>query len=73
MQHRPRGLDPITIAIVAAIAVGTAAATYFLMPRPNLNDMGAGKDSPNNQFHGQTNLPRPYQAWPDIFGSYNFV
>lgn len=60
----------IGTAIVMAIVAATAAiVTIALMPKPSIpNDMGAQKDSPNNDLTGQTNIARLYQAIPDIYG-----
>lgn len=62
-----KGLDPITIAIIVAVAV-TAATVILLSPKVPGN-VGQPKDSPNNNLQGQTNIARPYQAYPLIFGS----
>jgi len=68
IQMRPEGIDPISWLIVGASLLASAAS-FFLLPKPSIpNDMGAGKDSPNNRLVGQTNLARLYQAIPDIYG-----
>lgn len=65
---RPEGLDPISW-VILGISIAVSAASFFLLPKPAIpNDMGAGKDSPNNRLTGQTNLARLYQAIPDIYG-----
>lgn len=67
VTRRPEGLDPITWAYIAIGAL--AVATYLAMPKPPSNMGGAaGKDSPNNQLTGQTNIARAYQAIPDVYG-----
>ena len=48
------------VAVIAAIA--------YLTPKIP-GDVGQRKDSPNNNLQGQTNIARPYQAYPLVFGS----
>ena len=67
LANKPRGMDPFTIGIIALAALA-AAAVYLLTPSYNLGSTTSSKTSSNNSFTGQTNLPRAYQAWPDIFG-----
>lgn len=65
--HRPQGLDPITVAIIAAVVVSVAVS--LLMPVPDLS--GGGRQqrrSPNNALSGQTNVARLLDRIPDIFG-----
>ena len=63
--RRPEGFDPITWAII--IAVATFAVTYAMMPKmPDTG--GTSKDSPNNRLTGQSNVARAYQAIPDVYG-----
>lgn len=65
IARRPKGLDPVTWLIVAAVS---AAAAYVLMPSmPNLGG-ATSKDSPNNRLTGQSNIARAYQAIPDVYG-----
>ena len=49
-------------AMVAAVAI-----SYALMPKMS-GTSTTGKDSPNNQLTGQTNVARAYQAIPDVYG-----
>lgn len=65
--RRPEGLDPISWLYIAyaALAVYTLAS---LSNRPTANTSSVGKDSPNNQLTGQTNVARAYQAIPDVYG-----
>lgn len=58
----------ITAAYLVVVALVAAAAVYLLTPSYNLGSTTSSKTSSNNSFTGQTNLPRAYQAWPDIFG-----
>ena len=67
LANKPLGVDPFTIGIMVVVALAAAAAVYLLTPTPNLGQTSS-KTSSNNSFTGQTNLPRAYQAWPDIFG-----
>ena len=64
---RPRGLDPITWAYIAAGA--SFVLSLALRPNvPNFDSGSGGKDSPNNKLTGQTNVARAYQAIPDVYG-----
>ena len=70
INHRPQGFDPITIAIAAVVA---AVAIVALIPKPEIpqvngRDLGGVTESPNNRLSGQTNIARPYQEIPEIFG-----
>jgi len=60
-----KGFDPITIAIIAGVAL---LAVSILTPKIPGN-VGQRKDSPNNNLQGQTNIARPYQAYPLVLGS----
>ncbi len=61
-----KGLDPLTIALIAVVA---SIATVVLLTPKLPGNVGQRKDSPNNNLQGQTNVVRPYQAYPLIFGS----
>ncbi|WP_106478099.1 host specificity factor TipJ family phage tail protein [Phytohalomonas tamaricis] len=65
--HNPSGLDPITITIIAVVAL---VALQSLIPRPTIPQSAdqSYTESPNNSLKGQTNIARPYQAIPEIFG-----
>lgn len=65
--NTPKGFDPITIAIVA-VAAAASLATVLLMPAINPNNSGTLQESPNNTLQAQTNIARPYQAIPDVYG-----
>ena len=67
IEFRPAGVE---LLIAAAISIAISAAAYFLLPKPAIpNDMGQGKDSPNNRLTAQSNVARAYQAIPDIYGT----
>lgn len=66
--HEAKGFDPITLAYIAVAALVAAVAVVALAPSIP-GDAGTGKESPNNSLFGQTNIARPYQAYPLIFGS----
>lgn len=61
-----KGLSAAAVAVI--IAVIAVAAVIILAPKLPGN-VGQRKESPNNNLQGQTNLARPYQAYPLIFGS----
>jgi hypothetical protein len=61
---RPAGLDPVTWLYIASIAL--SVYTYASLKKPQAPQVG--KDSPNNQLTGQTNVARTYQAIPDVYG-----
>lgn len=59
----------VTALVIGAIAAAAAVTVVLLTPKPSIpNNLGAQKDSPNNQLTGQTNVARAYQAIPDIYG-----
>tara|TARA_R100000951_G_scaffold2179_1_gene3698 strand:+ start:509 stop:3028 length:2520 start_codon:yes stop_codon:yes gene_type:complete len=59
-----KGLDPITIGLfVASVFLSVALAPKIP------GDVGQQKQSPNNDLQAQTNIARPYQAYPLVFGS----
>lgn len=63
---RPRGFDPISIAVASGIA---SAITTLLLPTPEIpNDAGRINSSPNNNLNAATNQSRPRLAIPDIAG-----
>lgn len=54
-----------------ALFISAASAVIeLLIPIPKLpGNVGQRKDSPNNSLQSQTNIARPYQAYPLVFGS----
>jgi hypothetical protein len=64
VAHRPAGLDPVTIALIAGALL--AVASFALIPK--LPDTPTATDSPNNRLTGQSNVARAYQAIPDVYG-----
>lgn len=63
--NEAKGLDPLTIGL---IIIAAAAVSIALTPKIPGN-VGQQKDSPNNNLQAQTNIARPYQAYPLVFGS----
>lgn len=62
--------DPATIIAIVAVTVSLASA--FLL-RPNIPiqetpEFQQAQESPNNALSGQTNIARPLQRIPDIYG-----
>ena len=71
ISHRPQA--GLTLFAKVIIAVIVAIAIVALVPRPSIPKInglnsGGSADSPNNRLSGQTNIARPYQAIPEIFG-----
>lgn len=65
----PLGIDPYTILIRVVIAVAVSLITTALMPTPNLPEgTRQGRSSPNNNVGPQTNVSRPNDRVPDVFG-----
>tara|TARA_R110000765_G_scaffold160638_1_gene264965 strand:- start:9140 stop:11644 length:2505 start_codon:yes stop_codon:yes gene_type:complete len=62
-----KGLDPFTIALIV-ISIVSAAVAIILTPKVPGN-VGQSKQSPNNTLQAQTNIARPYQAFPLVLGS----
>lgn len=60
--HEAKGWEQLIYAIIAAVV---AIALAPSIP----GNAGQQKESPNNSLFGQTNVARPYQAYPLIFGS----
>lgn len=61
-----KGLEALTIALIVGAVVGVVS--ILLIPKLPGN-VGQRKDSPNNNLQAQTNIARPYQAYPLVFGS----
>lgn len=65
----PQGVDPISLAIFAVVAIGAAFLAVKLMPTPSIpGDLGAANTSPNNQLNAANNSFRPRQEAPNIAG-----
>jgi len=64
--NEAKELGAVAIGVIAAVVA--VAAVVLLAPKLPGN-VGIQKDSPNNNLQGQTNIARPYQAYPLIFGS----
>ena len=55
---------------VYAVVLFVVAIVLAIALAPKIpGDVGQRKNSPNNDLQGQTNIARPYQAYPLIFGS----
>lgn len=65
----PSAAVPLVWAVVASVAVSVAVA--FLMPRPEMPNVGGGSQppSPNNALAQRTNRQRLGGRVPDIFGT----
>lgn len=68
ISYRPQGMDPFTLFIIAVVVIGTAAAVYYMMPKPNLPGTDNDPRDSNNQLNAARNAYRPRLAIPDIAG-----
>ena len=69
IRFRPQGVDPLTLAIIAVVAIGAAALTIALAPRPRTpGQVDTEGNQGNNQLNSSSNSFRPRQAIPDIAG-----
>lgn len=59
--------DPITIAIVVAVALAAVSIGISFLMRPNMP--AQQEQSPNNQLADRQNKARPNERIPDIFGT----
>jgi hypothetical protein len=67
--HCPQGFDPITAAYIVFVVVAVAAiALAPNVPLPENPGQDKAAESPNNNLTGQTNIARPLQRIPDIYG-----
>ncbi len=63
-----KGYETLAYIAIAALIVSVALAPN--VPSPKIpGNVGQRKDSPNNSLQAQTNIARPYQAYPLVFGS----
>lgn len=60
--QRPAGVEVWVLVISAVLAV----YSYSLIPRQQ--SQPTTNESPNNKLAAQTNIARPYQAIPDVYG-----
>lgn len=63
-------LEPATI-ILAVVAVVSVASSFLLRPNipiPETPEFEQAQESPNNRLSGQTNVARPLQRIPDLYG-----
>ena len=69
IRFRPQGADPFTLAIIAVVAIGAAALTIALAPKPKTpGQVDTEGSQGNNQLNSSSNSFRPRQAIPDIAG-----
>jgi hypothetical protein len=62
-----KGFESLLIATVLGFVIAAAVVSLLTPKLPG--NVGQRKDSPNNNLQGQTNIARPYQAYPLVFGS----
>lgn len=63
--------DPVTIITVASFLL-TVYSTFFMqpaIPMPQVPEFEQPKESPNNSLTNQTNIARPLQRIPDLYGT----
>ena len=63
-------LEPATI-ILAVVAIVSVASSFLLRPNipiPEIPEFQQAQESPNNRLSGQTNVARPLQRIPDLYG-----
>lgn len=65
---RPQGVDPFSLAIIAAVAIGAALVVIALTPKPKVPGQETESRDSNNQLNSASNAFRPRQAIPDIAG-----
>lgn len=66
--HSPTGFDPFTLFVIFVI-IAVAAFVFIPTPAiPSVPEIGSAQESPNNKLTGQTNIARPLERIPDIFG-----
>lgn len=69
IMHFPAGVEVI---IAVASFLITVYSTFFMkptLPQPEVPEFEQAKESPNNSLTGQTNIARPLQRIPDIYGT----
>lgn len=64
--HQPA--DPVTIIIAVVAVVAAVALAPDIAPPPAIPEQEKVNESPNNSLTGQTNIARPLQRIPDIYG-----
>lgn len=69
--HEARELTTIYAVVAAIVAAVVVVATMPDVKAPPIPTAAAAarKDSPNNSHQGQSNIARPYQALPMVFGN----
>ena len=67
--NEARELTTIYAVVAAIVAAIVVVATMPDVKAPPIPTASTRKDSPNNSHQGQSNIARPYQALPMVFGS----
>ena len=71
--HMPAGLELATIGAIASILSFVITVVSFFMqpaiPQPEIPEVEKPEESPNNGLTAQTNIARPLQRIPDIYGT----
>lgn len=63
----PAGLEPLAITSIVLIVL--SVAVVLLAPKPKMpNNVNRSQESPNNSLSSKSNVARPLQRIPDIFG-----
>ena len=67
--NEARELTTIYAVVAAIVAAIVVVATMPDVKAPPIPTASTRKDSPNNSHQGQSNIARPYQALPMVFGN----
>lgn len=69
---RPQGIETLVTSFVVSLLVGVAAGYVAaqLLPKPSVpnSEQTSANESPNNSLTAQTNVARPLERIPDIYG-----
>lgn len=61
--HCPQGIAEVIVAVIVAVIIAIA-----LIPEIDEPEFSTAKESPNNNITGQTNIARPLERIPDLYG-----